>query len=86
LAVALVVAAHHQPQHERRQHGMALREIGENHQHEDAHEHQLDLRLDHPVAVAAKEPRRQLRKRHDQRDRDDQENREPSVGLDEDRR
>jgi hypothetical protein len=54
------VAAHGEAD-EGGQDGMAVRSIGEHHQHEEAQKDELDLRLDHAIAVASEEPRRDPR-------------------------
>jgi hypothetical protein len=81
LAVLGVMSTHDEPEHERRQHSVPVRRVREHHQDEQRHEHELDLRLDHAVAVAAEERRRNPRQRDDQRERGDEEDREPQVRL-----
>ena len=80
------VAAHDEPEHECGQHCVPVRGLREDHQHEQAGEDELDLRLDHAVAVAPEEPRRDPRQHEDEPDRGREKEREPRVRLDEDRR
>jgi hypothetical protein len=84
--MGLVVATHHEPEHERGEHGVAVRGIGEHHQDEQAGEDELDLGLDHAVAVAAKEPGRDPRQQEDERERNGEEGWKPEARLEEDRR
>ena len=64
---------------------MAVGEVGEHHQDKQGEEDELDLGLDHAVAVASEEPGRDPRQQQDERERDDEEDREPEVWLEEDR-
>jgi hypothetical protein len=86
LAMLLVVAAHDEPEHERGQDGVPVRGLREHYQYEEAREDELDLGLDHAVAVAAEEPGRGPRQAEDERERDDEEDGEPEVRRKEDGR
>ncbi len=86
LAVLGVVRAHDEAEDEGGKDGVAVRQLGEHHEQEQAGEHQLDLGLDDAVAVAAEEPGRDARQRDDEDQRHAEEEREPEVRLDEDRR
>src|SRR5437764_9837670 len=66
LAMLLVVAAHDEAENERRQYGVSIRRVCEHHQHEERDEDELDLRLDHAIPVAPKEPGCEPRQNQDQ--------------------
>jgi hypothetical protein len=85
-AVGGVVVREGEPEHESRQHGVRVGLIAQPHEQEEAGEDELDLRLDHPVAVATEEPRRQARQANDEQRGDADEGEYPEVRLDEEDR
>ena len=83
LAVLNVVAGHDEAEDERRKHRLRVSARTEPHEQEERGEDELDLRLDHAVAEANEEPRRDARQPDDQHDRNDDEGRDPERRLDE---
>ena len=65
---------------------MPVRRVREHHQDEQAADHELDLRLDHPIAVAPEEPGRDPRQHEHEHERNAEKDRKPEIRLDEDRR
>ena len=74
------------PEHERRQHRVSVGGVGEHHQKEETDEDELELGLDHPVAVAAEEWPGDSWQGNDEHHGDNEKDRKPEAWLDEDRR